>query len=86
MQNLRQDGGDLLPDPTTYHRLVGSLVYLTIKRPDISYAINAGSQFMTTLRHLTFGCCQAHYLLSSWTSDKRVVFPSWDTSHTYSLL
>lgn len=49
---LRQDEGDLLPDPTMYRRLVGSPVYLTITRPNISYTINLVSQFMTNPRHL----------------------------------
>ena len=49
---LSKDDGDLLPNPHTYRRLVGSLVYLTITRPDISYAVNLVSQFITTPRHL----------------------------------
>ncbi|RWR76143.1 retrovirus-related Pol polyprotein from transposon TNT 1-94 isoform X1 [Cinnamomum micranthum f. kanehirae] len=49
---LSKDDGDLLPNPHTYRRLVGSLVYLTITRPDISYAVNLVSQFMTSPRHL----------------------------------
>ena len=49
---LSKDDGDLLPDPQPYRRRVGSLVYLTITRPDISYAVNLVSQFMTAPRHL----------------------------------
>lgn len=49
---LRKDDGDLLPDPHMYRRLVGSLTYLTITRPNISYAINLISQFMNAPRHL----------------------------------
>ena len=31
--------GDPLPDPTIYRRLVGSLIYLTMNRPDISHEV-----------------------------------------------
>ncbi|XP_019098326.1 PREDICTED: uncharacterized protein LOC109131610 [Camelina sativa] len=34
------------PDVTRYHRLVGKLIYLTITRPDICYAVNQVSQHM----------------------------------------
>uniref|UniRef100_A0A2N9EWS2 Protein kinase domain-containing protein n=1 Tax=Fagus sylvatica TaxID=28930 RepID=A0A2N9EWS2_FAGSY len=43
---LTPSSGELLPDPTLYRQLVGSLVYLTVTRPDISYAVHQVSQFM----------------------------------------
>ena len=35
----RYEEGDILYDPTMYRQLVGSLNYLAITRPDISFAI-----------------------------------------------
>jgi transposase InsO family protein len=47
---LMPDEGDFVDDPDTYRRLVGKLIYLTITRPDISYAVSIVSQFMTNPR------------------------------------
>ena len=63
----RKDEGDLLDDPTLYRRLVGSLIYLTTTRPDISYVVQQVSQFMTSLRHLHLAAVRRiiHYLRGS---------------------
>ena len=42
--------GESLFDYTLYRQLVGSLIYLTVTRPDISYAIHVVSQFMAAPR------------------------------------
>ncbi|MCO5576670.1 hypothetical protein L7F22_030485 [Adiantum nelumboides] len=43
---VRADEGQVLEDATMYRQIVGSLIYLTISRPDLSYAVGLESQFM----------------------------------------
>ena len=43
---LRASDKTTLPDPSHYRHLVGSLVYLTVTRPDISHAVHILSQFV----------------------------------------
>jgi hypothetical protein len=45
---LNADEGDLVEDITMYKRIVGSLIYMTIKRLDLSYAVGVVSQFFQT--------------------------------------
>ena len=49
-RRLNSHDGESLSDTTLYKQLVGSLIYLTITRPDISYAVHVVSQFMAALR------------------------------------
>ena len=48
--HLTPTGGKPLFNPSLYRRLVGSLVYLTVTRPDISYAVHQVSQYLFTPR------------------------------------
>jgi hypothetical protein len=47
---LSADERDLVEDTTMYRRIVGSLIYMTITRPDLSYVVGVVSQFMQTPR------------------------------------
>ncbi len=57
---LSVDEGNLVEDTIMYRRIVGSLIYMTITRPNLSYAVGVVSQFMQTPRKATFGCNEAH--------------------------
>jgi hypothetical protein len=39
--------GEPLKDPTHYHHIIGSLVYLSVTRPDILYSVHNLSQFIS---------------------------------------
>lgn len=45
-QKLSMYDGDSIPDPSEYRSVVGALQYLTLTRPDISFAVNQVCQFM----------------------------------------
>ncbi|WOG93565.1 hypothetical protein DCAR_0312851 [Daucus carota subsp. sativus] len=53
-ETLRLNDGSCLTDASTYRKIVGSLQYLTVTRPDVAYAVNRLSQFMhqPTEKHL----------------------------------
>jgi hypothetical protein len=51
---LDDEHGELFSDVGQYRRLVGKLIYLTVTRPDITYAVGVVSQYMHAPR-------QPHY-------------------------
>ena len=55
---LRPDVGDVLEDPAMYRKIVGSLIYATLTRPDMSHDVGVLSQFMQVPRkpHLDVAC------------------------------
>ena len=44
---LQKDKEKDLEDVTMYRQLVGSLIYLTLTRPDISYVVGVVSRYMS---------------------------------------
>jgi hypothetical protein len=47
---LNTTDGEPLSDATLYRQLVGSLIYLTVTRPDLAYVVHLVSQFMSSPR------------------------------------
>ena len=45
-------------EPTQYRQLIGSLIYLTITRPDLSYSVGLLSQFMQNPRNIHLDCAK----------------------------
>ena len=60
---LRADVGEVLEDPTMYGKIVGSLIYATLARPDMSHDVGVLSQFMQVPRkpHLNAACRVLRY-------------------------
>ncbi|XP_071905821.1 uncharacterized mitochondrial protein AtMg00810-like [Coffea arabica] len=70
----RHDEGDLISDPSLYRQLVGSLNYLTITRPDISFAVQQVSQFMQAPRHLHLAAVRRIVRYLKGTSSRGLFF------------
>ena len=73
---LSQDEGDLLPDASLYRRLIGKLLYLTITRPDLSYAVNRLSQFLSQPRLPQFKAVQRVLQYVKGTPGQGLFLPS----------
>jgi hypothetical protein len=52
---LRATDGTPLEDPSRYRHLVGSLVYLTVTRPDIAHAVHILNQLVSAPTSVHFG-------------------------------
>ncbi|XP_047259138.1 uncharacterized mitochondrial protein AtMg00810-like [Capsicum annuum] len=72
----RQEEADLLPNPTIFQQLVGSLNFLTITRPGISFAVQQVSQFMQAPRHLHLVAVYRIIRYLRGTSNRGLFFPS----------
>ena len=48
---LSKGSEDLISNPGQYRRLIGNLMYLTLSRPNITYAVHRLSQFLHNLEY-----------------------------------
>ncbi|CAJ2641032.1 unnamed protein product [Trifolium pratense] len=78
--------GVLLSDPTLYRTLVGSLVYLTITRPDIAYAVHIVSQFVVSPTTVHWAAVLRILRYLRGTQFQSLLFPSSSSLelHAYS--
>jgi len=73
--HLRTTDGEFLADPTRYRHIVGSLVYLGVIRPDISYAVHILSQFVSALTKLHYSHLLRVLRYLRGTISRRLFFP-----------
>lgn len=78
---LRQSNAIFLDDPTSYSRLIGRLLYLTMTRPDLSYSIQILSQFMDkpTQSHMDVAYQVWKYIKGRL--DQGIFFPTSSSLH-----
>jgi hypothetical protein len=77
---LNTTDGELFSDATLYRQLMGSLIYLTVTHPDLAYAVNLVSQFMSTPRSTHYAAVLHIFSIHqgnalSWSSLLNTVFP-----------
>jgi hypothetical protein len=62
--HLTPTDGEHLEDPTRYRHVVGSLIYLGVTRPNISYYVHILSQFVSTPTQIHYShlLCVLRYL------------------------
>ena len=76
----QKDEGELLLDPFLYRQLVGSLIYLKITRPNISYVVHMVSKCMDSPHHHLVAVRRIiWYLIGSPT--RGLLFPTKSTLH-----
>jgi hypothetical protein len=67
--------GEPLEDHTHYHHIVGSLVYLGVTRPDISYSVHILSQFVSTPTQIHYSHLLRVLCYLRGTISRRLFFP-----------
>ena len=70
------DSGTAVCDPTQYRQINGSLIYLTITQPDLSYSVGLLSQFMQHPRNLHHDCAKRILQYVSATMDYGIMYKS----------
>ncbi|KAJ0981894.1 hypothetical protein J5N97_010149 [Dioscorea zingiberensis] len=76
--NAKYTSSDGIPlsDPTLYRTVVGSLVYLTITRPDIAYVVHVVNQFVTSPTSVHWAAVLRILRYLRGTQFQSLLFPS----------
>ena len=61
-------------DPTRFRKIVGSLIYLTITRPDLSYPVGVISQFNARPTEEHLQCAQRGLWYASGTKNRGLLY------------
>jgi len=61
---LHADKEALLPNPSSFQHLIGRLLYMTNTKPDISFAVQQLSQFVSSLVNHT--CNRFYESFDTW--------------------
>jgi hypothetical protein len=72
---LTPTDGEPLEDPTRYCHIVGSLVYLGVTRPDISYSVHILSQLVSAPTQIHYSHLLRVLCYLRGTSTRRLLFP-----------
>jgi hypothetical protein len=67
--------GEPLEDPTYYHHIVGSLVYIGVTRPDILYSVHILSQFVSAPTQIHYNHLFRVLRYLRGTISRRLFFP-----------
>ena len=73
---LRPTDGVPLTDPSRYRQLVGSLVYLTVTRPDIAHVVHVLSQFVSAPTSVHYGHVLRVLRYLRGTASRRLFYAS----------
>jgi hypothetical protein len=71
--------GEPLKDPTRYRHIVGSLVYLGVTRPDISYSVYILSQFVSVPTQIHYSHLFRVLRYFCGTISHRLFFPRFSS-------
>jgi hypothetical protein len=73
--HLTPTDGEPLKDLTRYRHIIGSLVYLGVTRPDISYFVHIVSQFVSTPIQIHYSHLLRILRYLCWTISHHLFFP-----------